>query len=75
MTKTGAREATTITMIIIIGIIPPTMIGEERIHGKTIKSDAGKDTGTTNAIIKNGTLGKRIVGNRQRITNESRIEA
>ena len=75
MTRTGAREAATITAIVIIEITPPAIIGEERINGETMKTGAGKDTGTTDAIIKNGMLGKRIVGNRQRITNESRTEA
>ena len=52
MTRTGAREAATITAIVIIEITPPAMIGEERINGKTMKTGAGKDTGTTDAIIK-----------------------
>ena len=75
MTRTRTREAVTIMTIVIIEITPPAIIGEERINGNTMKTGAGKDTGTTDAIIKNETLEKRIVGKRQWITNESQIEA
>ena len=75
MIGTGAREAATITMIVMIEITPLAIIGEERINGETMKIGAGKDTGTIDAIIKNRRLGKRIIRSWQRITNEGQIEA
>ena len=68
-------EAGTITTIVTIKITPPATIGGERSNMETMMIGAGKDIGTIDAMIKNGTLGKRRVENRRRITNRSRIEA
>ena len=75
MTGTRMREAATITVIVMIEITPPAIIREERINGETMKTGAGKDTGTSDALIRNGMLRKRIVMSRPRNTNGSRIEA
>ena len=75
MIGTGKREAATITTIVMFEITPPAIIGEERSNGETMKTDDGKDTETTDALIRNGAFGKRIVGSQQKSTDGSRIEA
>ena len=75
MTETGMIEAGTITTIVMIKITPLATIGGERSNGETMMIGTGKDIGTTDAITKNGTLEKRSVENRRRITNGSQIEA
>ena len=72
---TRTREAVTITMIGMIEITLPATIDEERSNGETMKTGAGKVTGTTDALKRNGILGKRILGSRQKNTNESWTEA
>ena len=71
MIGTGKREAATITTIVMIEITLLAIISEERSNGGTMKTGIDKDIGTINALIRNGTLGKMIIGSRQRSTNES----
>ena len=71
MTRTGMREDTTITMIGMIETTPPTTIDEESSSGETMKTGADKVTGTTDALTRNETLRKRIIGSQQRSTNGS----
>ena len=63
MTGTGMIVAGTITVIVMIKITPPATIGGERINGETMMIGASKGIRRTDAIIKNGMLGKRIFRN------------
>ena len=73
--RTGMREAATITMISMIKITSPTTIDDERSNGETMKTSVGKVTGTTDALTRNETHGKRVIGSWPRSTNRSRTEA
>ena len=64
MIGTGMIKARTITKIVMIEITRPAKIRGETINRETMMIGTGKDIGTTDAIIKNGTLEKRSVGNR-----------
>ena len=69
MTTIGTSMREVITMIGMLEIIPPAIVGEERSIGETMKTGTGKVTETTNALTRNETLGKKIVESRQRSTN------
>ena len=76
MTGIVIIEAGTITVIDMIVITPPAIIGGGMTNEETmqIRIGVGRDIRTTDATIKNGMLEERSVGNRQRIINGSRIE-
>ena len=75
MTETRMIEAGTITRIVMIEITPLATTGGKRINRETMMMGTGKGIRTIDAIIKNGMLKKRSIGNRRRITNGSWIEA
>ena len=76
MIRTVMIEVGTITVIDMIMITPPAIIGGGMTDEKNmqIRIDAGRDIRTTDATIKNEMLKERSVGNRKRIINGSRKE-
>ena len=75
MTGMGTIGIEIITVTDMITITLQATTGGEKILEETTKTDTDRVTRTTDILIRNETLGKRIVGSRQRNTNRSRIGA
>ena len=74
MTGTGMIGTKIITVTGMVAITLQATTRGGRTNEKTTKTGISRVT-RTDAFLRNGTFGKRIVGSRQRSTNESRIEA
>ena len=75
MTGTGTIGTGIIMVTVLIVITLQVTTGGERISVGITKIPTDRDTRTTDVSIRNETIKRRSVGNRQRNTHKSRREA